>query len=456
MRRFVVALGTAGTLGLITAAASASATPVDLQSLVDAAPSGETITLEPTTYRGGVVIAKPLTILGSGAVIDAGGVGTGIIVTSPGVTLRDLTIRHTGASLLREDAAISADGAPGLTIDGCTFEDALFGVFLKQSPGATVRNTVIGAKDLDPARRGDALRLWESDAVTIEGNTIVGGRDSVAFFSDDLVVRSNHLQGGRYGLHFMYASGALVAENLLEGNSVGAFVMYSTGVEFIDNVVVGSQGPSGYGLGLKDVDDTLVVGNRFIGNRVGIYLDNAPISADGSQVFTGNLLAHNRIGILFTPAVRGNAFWGNAFVDNREQVAISGGGTLTGNTWTVDGIGNHWDDFAGYDANGDGIGDIPYRLVDLYSAASDRNPAVAFFADTPAARVVSLTARLFPELRPSPKVVDDAPLVAVPHMAAPAITPADATSSSLVHISLVLLALTASLLTLSRPIRIAA
>src|SRR5690606_19267336 len=120
-------------------------------------------------------------------------------------------------------------------------------------------------------------------------------------------------------------------------------------------------GPSGYGLGLKEVDRYVIEGNVFAGNRVGAYLDGSPFTRRaGSATFTRNAFAFNDIGITMLPAVKGNAIYANDFVDNLEQVAIQGRGDLSGNAFAHDGRGNYWSDYAGYDAAGDGVGDQPY------------------------------------------------------------------------------------------------
>lgn len=446
-----IATAVALALPLLVPSASATTMLVDLQSMIDAAPPGSTITLGSGVYAGRVVIDKPLTIEGGGAaIVDGGGDGSTIEVTAPDVTIRHLTIRNTGDSLDRENAAISASMAPRLAVEEVVFEDVLFGVFARQSPDSRIVGNVIGGKDLDPGRRGDAIRVWECHGTRIADNVVDGGRDSVMWYSDSLVVEGNSFTNGRYGVHLMYSHDATIRNNVLEGNSVGGFLMYSRNLTFTGNLVGGNFGPSGYGLGMKEVDGALVTGNRFVGNRIGIYFDYSPISQDVVQHFAGNLVAFNEVGLMFLPNVERNAFTGNAFVENREQVGITGSGEFSGNFWSVDGVGNHWDDFGGYDADGDGIGDIAYRLDDLYSALTDVHPEITFFADTPAARAVDTAARLFPTLRPRPKVVDDAPLVEMPVLAAVPAGSARPDPTGLMTVSLVLLAAAAVVVLLAR------
>ena len=401
----------------------AQGSSVDLQALVDAAEPGAVLVVPAGTHRGGIVIDKPLELRGEGwPVVDAGGVGTVITIDAPDVTIRGIVIANSGRSGDREDAGISATGAR-VTIEGNRFEAVLFGVYLRRAPDAMVVDNVVGALDVDVARRGDGIRVWESPDSTISGNTVSGGRDTVIWFSDRVVVRDNHISDGRYGIHFMYCDGALVERNRLEGNSVGGFLMYSNDIVVRDNLISGNHGPSGYGIGLKDVSGLTMTGNHLLANRVGVYFDNSPADRNAEHHITGNVFAYNEIGALFLPSVRGNAFTGNAFVDNRQQVGVQGSGTFEGNLWTVDGVGNHWSDFAGYDADADGIGDIPYRLADLFSTLTDTHPPLRFFEATPAAVAVDLAGTMFPAFRPREKVEDNAPIIAPPDIPVPVATP---------------------------------
>ena len=59
-------------------------------------------------------------------------------------------------------------------------------------------------------------------------------------------------------------------------------VMSEREVVFLSGV---RTGIGDYGAGLKDMDGVVATGNRFIGNRAGLYLDNSPWSHDGHQTF---------------------------------------------------------------------------------------------------------------------------------------------------------------------------
>ncbi|KAA0234257.1 MAG: putative ABC transporter binding protein NosD [Acidimicrobiales bacterium] len=439
MTRLVAASGALAFALSLAPSAAADQAPVDLQRLIDEAEPGEVITLDADTYEGGVVIDKVLTLRGEGwPVVDGRGNGHVIEITAPDVTVEGLVIRGSGDALDKEHAGVSGDAAR-IRVIGNRFEDVLFGIFLRRGDGSEIKDNVIGSKDLFIARRGDGIRLWESHSSTIENNVVDSGRDSVFWFCDDLIVRNNRVSNGRYGLHFMYTDGSLIEGNVTDGNSVGTFLMYSKGLTVTNNVFSENRGPSGYGLGLKDVDGAEATGNRFLGNRVGVFFDNSPSERDVVQHFESNVFAFNDIGALFQPSVEGNLFSENAFIDNGEQVATDGRGDLEGNEWSVDGRGNYWSDFAGYDADGNGLGDIPYEIEDVFSDLTDSYPDLMFFQGTPAARAVDMAGRAFPDLKPEPKLSDDAPLVEMPGFPAAPTAEAAASNWPVAVVSLALL-----------------
>ncbi|MEZ5175430.1 MAG: nitrous oxide reductase family maturation protein NosD [Acidimicrobiia bacterium] len=435
----IAAVAIAMTLG--TAPSVAASSELSLQPLIDAAAPGSTLMLEPGIYEGSVVVDKPITITSAGdAIIDGNNTGSVITVTAPDVTIENLIIRNSGDSLDREDSGVTSLDVPRVSVVDNTLENVLFGVFLRTAPDSLVSGNTIGSKAVDTARKGDGIRLWECEGTVVDNNTVNGGRDLVFWFTDRIVVTNNTVTNGRYGLHFMYSDDARIEGNNLSDNSVGAFLMYSRRTHIAGNLMANNSGPSGYGIGLKDMDNVLIENNRLIANRAGIYFDNSPWSVDANGRVEGNLLAYNRTGLLFHPSVSRNEMTMNTFIDNTEQVGVTGTGNFTGNDWSVDGMGNYWSDFAGFDAEADGVGDIPYRGQDLYNSITDDHPELVFFQETPAAKAISLAATMFPVLRPKPLFQDDHPLVDRPPLAPISISAPGSTGRALVAVSILMLA----------------
>jgi len=382
--------------------------PAALQEWISSAPPGAILRVPPGVYHGPIVIDKPLTLLGDGqAVLDGLGRGTVVHIIAPDVTVKGFVIKNSGRSLAHEDSGILVE-APRARIEENELSDVLFGIYLKNAPGSIIRANRVRGLDVPEAERGDALRLWYSSDVLIEGNQTYNARDAIIWYSARVTVRANRFQGGRYGVHLMYCKEITIESNLLSKNFVGVYAMYTQNLTLRQNLSLGHRGPSGYGIGLKDTDNAQIVENVIADNSVGAFIDNSPSESNSSVLFRRNLFAYNETAVLMFPSVRGDVFTENSFIENFEQVGIAGGGEPHGNSWTQ----NYWGDYLGYDADNDGIGDLVYKSERLFEHLIDRHPQLRLFLYSPAIQALEFAARALPIFKPQPKLTDPRPLMA--------------------------------------------
>lgn len=384
-----------------------------ISQAIVSANSGDTIKVIGGTYNEHVVVDKTLNLVGIDEPrIDGGGKGTVVQINAPGVRFKGFNVSGSGEGLSVEDTGIVLDSAPNSIVEDNYLHDVLFGIYLKNSSGSIIRRNNIMGKDLPIPVRGDGIRLWYSSDTKIINNTITRARDLVMWWSGDTLIKGNVVEKGRYGLHYMYSNNNLFEDNIFIDNYVGGFLMYSKNIRFNHNIFARNQGPvTGYGVGFKDLDDIVAIENLIIDNRIGIYMDNSPTSVDSWNTVENNIIAFNDIGISFMPSIERNHIVSNNFVDNTEQVEVRGGGTLKGNNWYVQGKGNYWSDYVGYDENNDGIGEIPYKSESLFESIIDKYPNLRLFVFSPAAQAIELASDAFPVFKPDPKVTDNFPLM---------------------------------------------
>jgi nitrous oxidase accessory protein len=375
------------------------------------APDGSTIEVRGGVYAAPLTIDKSVTLIGvDSPVIDGQGAGSLVFISTPDVLFQGFLLRNTGTSLDHEDTAIVIQ-APRVTVADNVLDNVLFGIYFAQAPEGTARNNVIRGIDLDLSLRGDGIRVWYSDNVTLDGNDVSFGRDTLIWYANHITIVNNHFHDDRYGLHFMYSGRADIENNVIENNNVGTYLMYSIGLTMRGNTISYSRGSSGYGLALKDMDEVVVENNVFLGNRSALYIDNSPALYEGYNTFTNNLFAYNDVGMTMLPSVQRNIFQRNIFLENMQQAAVHGRGNLLGNVWQQDGVGNYWSDYIGYDADGDGVGDMSYRSEKLFDSLMDVHPSLRLFSYSPATQAIDFAAAAFPSLRPDPRLIDEAPMM---------------------------------------------
>lgn len=386
---------------------------IELQALVDATPPGGTLRLSPGVYRGPVAIVGPMVLVGEeGVVVEGDGIDSVVSVFGDDVELRGLTIRRGGRTISAEAAGITASGDRHRFIDN-TLQDVYFGIHLEDGEGNVVSGNTITPGAGDGVRPGHAISLWYQRGARIENNVTRDSRDGVYLsFADDVVVTGNDISGARYGIHSMYSERARVEGNRLHENLLGAALMYSKQLTLRCNRIERHrEGATAYGLLLKDIDEVLVESNTLLGNRVGIYADNIPLGRETGAIVRNNLIAGNEAALALQTTVR-LQFSGNQVIDNLIPVRSEGGDLSEFNRWSIDGRGNYWDDYPGFDRDGDGIGDLAYRFEAVMEQLVRQHPAARAFLYTPAHLALENAARMFPVIRPAPLIVDEHPLMA--------------------------------------------
>jgi nitrous oxidase accessory protein len=399
---------------LLLPAAQASAQPASLQARLDAAPRGSTVVVESGVY-GPVHIRGPLSVVArSGAIIDGAGLGSVVTIEGDGVLFRGFVVRDSGRQVTEEAAGIKVTGNRH-RIEANDIRDVYFGIHLGGGSHVTVQDNVITPGQSHGARPGHGISAWNLHDSELLRNRISEARDGIYLsFTSGVVVAGNVVTKCRYGLHSMYSQNARFEYNQVTGNLLGAALMMSDRLVLRGNrIQEHREGAAAYGVLLKDIGDLVAEDNEILANRIGIYAEGVPSDPSRQAVFARNLIAGNEVGL----ALQSNAALtviGNRIAENLTDVRPLGRQLSPAMRWSRDGRGNSWGQYRGYDADRDGIGDVPHRVEDAMDALVRRNPLIQAFLYTPAHLALESAARMFPLFRQAPVVVDDRPLMAVP------------------------------------------
>jgi nitrous oxidase accessory protein len=400
-------------LACVIPAAQASGAPGnDLQARIDAAPRGTTIVVPAGIYRGPIVVRGPLTVKGEpGATIDGGGHGSVVTVSGTDVVFRGFTVRNSGRDVTEEAAGIKITGN-GHRIESNEIVDVYFGIHIGDGAGTVIEGNRIRPGKQFGARPGHGINAWRLRDSRIAGNQVSDARDGIYLsFTEHVVVTGNAVSECRYGLHSMYSQDARFENNDVTRNLLGSALMMSDRLVLKGNRIRQQrEGVAAYGLLLKDIGDLIAEDNEITSNRIGIYAEGVPSNPQREAVFRGNVIAGNEVGLALQSTAR-LTLTGNRIAENLADVRALGRTLASGMRWSRDGRGNSWGQYRGYDADGDGIGDVPHQVDDAMDALVSKNPLMQALLYTPAHLAVEAAARMFPLFRQPPLVVDERPLM---------------------------------------------
>ena len=327
----------------------------------------DTIMIKPGIYKEhGIIIDKPLTIIGEGhPLIDGELKGEIITIISNHVTIKGLKIINVGTSYTEDFAAIRVKRSKYFEIKDLILEKLFFGIYLEKAADGKVINNTITGEAIEEHNSGNAIHLWYCKNVVVDHNTVSHVRDGIYLeFSDDCLIKNNTSSNNlRYGLHFMFSNNDVYENNTFSFNGAGVAVMFSKQIKMLKNVFKENWGTASYGLLLKEINDADIKRNTFAENTIGINIEGS-----NRITYEHNTFKNNGWAVKVRGACYSNRFLSNNFMYNSFDISYNS--NINDNGFDK----NYWSNYTGYDLDKNGIGDVPYRPVKLFSYVVNRTP----------------------------------------------------------------------------------
>ncbi len=361
---------------------------------------GDIVSVERGAFLEHLVIDKSLVLKGiDRPTISAGNTGDVIRVKAADVVIEGLIIRDSGADLTAQNAGIYVEpGADRVVIRNNDLVYNLFGIWLEKVKDIEVRNNLItGKRDFASPQRGNGIQLYNTTGARIIGNNISFARDGIYVdVSDHALFRGNKMHHLRYGTHYMNSNDNVWKDNESYLNSGGLALM-----EVRRQIVRNNRawGNSDHGIMLRTIQDSVIENNVVAGNNRGFFIYDAEYN-----VIKGNVVIGNRVGAHVWAGSIHNDVDNNDFIQNREQIRYV---AARDEEWGKQ-QGNYWSNYVGWDADGNGVGDVPYEANDVVDRLTWKYPLVKLLLNSPAVQSLRLVAKQFPLLR-STSVIDKHP-----------------------------------------------
>lgn len=164
------------------------------------------------------------------------------------------------------------------------------------------------------------------------------------------------------------ASNNSISANSITDNSRAIYLMdYSNNNSVLGNNITDNDG----GINIQGFccNNNSIFGNNIASNDNGISLQYSSTN--------NSIIGNNITDSIYLNFASGNTFCHNNFVNSATSFPVidSGQGGKSINAWD-DGLeGNYWSCYDGSDNNGDGIGDVPYAIGDVF----DRFPLINIY-----------------------------------------------------------------------------
>jgi nitrous oxidase accessory protein len=374
-----------------------------VRSAIEAAATGDTVLVKRGIYKeSNIILTKSIFLIGEeGAVLDGEDKHEILTVSGEAILIKGLTFQNSGYSSMNDYASLKLIDARYILVENNIFKHAYFSIHVANVTSSVIQNNSIAGYTKTEQTSGNGIHLWKCDDMLVKNNDIQGHRDGIyfEFVTNSVIEKNNSHNNIRYGLHFMFSNNDGYIENTFKDNGAGVAVMYSHHVLMHSNHFEHNWGSSAYGILLKEINYAQIYNNTFDENTIGILMESTNRINLVSNTFQSNGWA-----LRIQASCSDNTVVSNSFFANTFDVATNG--SLSLNLFAK----NYWDKYEGYDLNRDGVGDIAYHPVSMYSMVIEQNPNAVILMRSFMVTLLDKAEKAIPSLTPE-NMVDESPVM---------------------------------------------
>jgi parallel beta-helix repeat protein len=296
-----------------------------IQEAVDTANPGDIIIVRNGTYTENIKVNKRLTLKGVDMpTVDANGWISPITLRADGIVLEGFHVINSSG--LYDGIRVTSNNN---TLLNNTASNNYQGIGLHYLNN-TLINNIISNNDL-------GINLNSNNNTLINNTVSNNNNDGITLYSNNNILINNTISNNRHGITLHWSSNNVIINNVVSNNRNRGIFQYSSSNNTIkNNNILNNQWG---GIDLGDSSNNKIYLNNFI-NTKNVFLSNST----------------------------------NIWNSTEEIIYTYKETTYTNYT------GNYWSDYAGPDANNDGIGDTPYNIyLDM-----DNYPLMEPFENYPA------------------------------------------------------------------------
>jgi parallel beta-helix repeat protein len=311
-----------------------------IQSAINNATSGDTISVWAGVYYENLKINKSITLKGNGTdetFINGSRSGDVVLITSDWVNVTEVTISYSGNSSwwLSDDAGIQISSAFNVYIYhvNCSFN--LYGIYLNFSSFNTIKDCEISNNEaagiystfslqntvknnVIDNNRYDGITLESSDSFKILNNNVTNNGDDgieLNWFSGDTIIRNNSvINNNYYGIWVMDSDRVIIENNFVQYNMEGIIIEYSNSLEINYNNCTRN---SWTGVILIDCMYINISNNDIYMNRIGIEC----WEINNINFYNNSVTSNTFQGLIFRESVT-NYIYNNTFMQCFTGISI--------------------------------------------------------------------------------------------------------------------------------------